>query len=74
MEVVVYSKPDCMQCEQTKKFLERKGVDFSVIDMSADAEALEKVKALGYRQAPVVVVGDQHWSGFNPAKLSSIAK
>jgi len=74
MEVVVYSKPDCMQCEQTKKLLERKGVAFSVVDISVDEKALEKVRDLGYRQAPVVVAGEQHWAGFNPARINSLVK
>lgn len=74
MEVVVYSKPNCMQCEQTKKWLEKKGIEFSVVDMSVDAEALEKMKQLGYRQAPVVVAGEDHWAGFNPAKINALAK
>ncbi len=73
MSVVVYSKPDCMQCEQTKKYLTKKGVDYSVVDISVDAEALEKVKSLGYRAAPVVVAGDDHWSGFNMSKLNGLA-
>lgn len=74
MEVVVYSKPNCMQCEQTKKWLEKKGIEFSVVDMSVDADALEKMKQLGYRQAPVVVAGEDHWAGFNPAKINALAK
>ncbi len=74
MEVVVYSQPNCMQCEQTKKWLDKKGIAFSVVDLSVDAEALEKVKALGYRQAPVVIAGEKHWAGFNPAQLNALAK
>lgn len=73
MSVVVYSKPDCAQCVQTKKYLAKKGIDFSEVDMSVDADALEKVKALGYRAAPVVIAGDEHWSGFNMAKLNSLS-
>ena len=34
---------------------------------------LEKVKELGYLQAPVVVTDDEHWSGFRPDKIDALA-
>lgn len=71
-QVTVYSKPSCVQCNATYRALDSKGVEYRVIDMSEDAEALEKVKALGYLQAPVVVVGDRHWSGFNPFEIDQL--
>lgn len=72
MEVVVYSKPNCQQCEMTKSFLTRKGVEYITVDISQDVEALSKVSEMGYRQVPVVQVGEDHWSGFQPAKLSAL--
>jgi len=29
--------------------------------------------ALGYLQAPVVVAGDDHWSGFRPDRITPVA-
>lgn len=72
VSVIVYSKPNCMQCEQTKSYLDRKGVQYMAVDISKNTEAFEKVSNLGYRQVPVVQVGDQHWSGFQPAKLNTL--
>ena len=43
------------------------------MDLSADAEALARVKSLGYAQAPVVMVGADHWSGFRPDKIKAAA-
>jgi glutaredoxin-like protein NrdH len=48
------------------------GVSFNVVDMTEDSNALDLVKALGYQSAPVVISGDDHWSGFRPDKLDSI--
>jgi glutaredoxin-like protein NrdH len=31
------------------------------------------VKSLGYVQAPVVVAGEDHWSGFRPDKIKAIS-
>ena len=35
--------------------------------------SLEQVKSLGYAQAPVVVAGEDHWSGFRPDKIKTLA-
>ncbi|MBD8104772.1 glutaredoxin-like protein NrdH [Plantibacter sp. CFBP 8775] len=71
MSIVVYSKPNCVQCNSTYRFLDGK-VPYTVVDLSNDPEALETVKALGYLQAPVVVTDDDHWSGFRPDKLADL--
>lgn len=70
--VTVYSKPNCHQCTQTKKKLEQKGIAFEVIDISQDKNAAQIVTDLGYRQVPVVVSGEKHWSGFRPDLLSAL--
>lgn len=73
MSVTVYTLPSCVQCEQTKKTLTKNGVPYEVVDLSENEEAYEMVKGLGYQSAPVVVAGDEHWSGFRPDRLSSLA-
>ena len=70
--VTVYSLPACVQCESTKKYLTKNGIDFNVIDLSEDASAMDLVKNLGYQSAPVVVAGDDHWSGFRPDRLNAL--
>ena len=70
--VTVYTLPSCVQCESTKKYLTMKDVTFEVVDLSKDSSAMAHVKALGYQAAPVVVVGDDHWSGFRPDLLSAL--
>lgn len=76
MTVTIYSKPACVACNQTYKALDRAGTKYEVIDITADASALEKVKGLGYLQAPVVVVEKEdgmlsHWSGYRPDKIKT---
>ncbi|MGF0118807.1 glutaredoxin-like protein NrdH [Promicromonospora sp. Marseille-Q5078] len=71
---VVYSKPSCVQCDATYRALDRKGVKYRVVDITHDEDALAMVRALGYLQAPVVVAGDTHWSGFRPDQIDKLAK
>jgi glutaredoxin-like protein NrdH len=73
MSVTVYSKPACVQCDATYRALDRKGIEYSVVDITQDTDALEMVRGLGYLQAPVVVAGDAHWSGFRPDRITELA-
>ncbi|MEU4414006.1 glutaredoxin-like protein NrdH [Nocardia salmonicida] len=73
MTVTVYTKPACVQCNATYKALDKVGVDYDVIDISENDEARDFVMALGYLQAPVVVAGEDHWSGFRPDRIKSLA-
>lgn len=73
MSITVYSKPACVQCTATTRALDRKGLDYTVVDISEDADAYATVQGMGYRQVPVVVAGDQHWAGFRPDMIGSLA-
>ena len=73
MTITVYSKPACVQCTATYRALDRLGVDYDIVDISQDAEALDRVRSLGYMQAPVVIVGEQHWAGFRPDMISALS-
>jgi glutaredoxin-like protein NrdH len=72
--ITVYSKPDCVQCKFTYKKADQLGIPYTVVDITEDKEARDMVVGMGYQQAPVVVAGDQHWSGFKPHHLEAIAR
>lgn len=73
MSVTVYSKPSCVQCNATYRALGKKGIEYDVVDVSEDSTALAHVLALGYQQVPVVETASEHWSGYRPDKISSLA-
>ena len=72
MSVTVYSKPACVQCTATTRALDARGIAYDIVDLTKDAAAMDKVTALGYRQAPVVIAGDKHWAGFNPSMIDQL--
>ncbi|WP_311478873.1 glutaredoxin-like protein NrdH [uncultured Gulosibacter sp.] len=74
MTISVYSKPSCVQCTATYRALDKQGIEYEVFDLSEDEKALQTVKELGYLQAPVVVAGDDSWSGFRPDKINELKK
>lgn len=75
--ITVYTLPSCVQCNQTKRYLDRAGVEYQTVDLSTDPQAYAAVQALGYMAAPVVIVNDdgdtgneKHWYGFRPDMLA----
>ena len=70
--VTVYTLPDCVQCNMTKKLMEREGIAYESVDLSQDEAAMEMVRGLGYQAAPVVVAGDVHWSGFRAERIKGL--
>ncbi|UQZ28612.1 glutaredoxin-like protein NrdH [Corynebacterium accolens] len=73
MSITVYTKPACVQCNATKKALDRAGLDYNVVDVTVDDEARDYIMALGYVQAPVVEASGEHWSGFRPDRIKNLA-
>ncbi len=73
MNVTVYTKPQCVQCDATKRALTSNRIEYETVDLTEDAAALARVKDLGYARAPVVVTSQDHWSGFRPDKIKALA-
>lgn len=73
MNITLYTKPACVQCNATKKALDRAGLEYDMVDISMDDEARDYVMALGYVQAPVVEANGEHWSGFRPDRIKSLS-
>ncbi|MGD9430805.1 glutaredoxin-like protein NrdH [Arthrobacter russicus] len=74
MTVTVYTKPACVQCTATYRALDKKGITYQSVDLTQDPEALAKVQAMGFAQAPVVITDDESWAGFRPDKIEELAQ
>lgn len=69
--ITVYSKPGCVQCIATERWL---GSTPYEVEDARSPEAAALISELGHMRAPVVVArkdGEviEHWSGFNPDAL-----
>jgi glutaredoxin-like protein NrdH len=72
MEVKVYTLSACVQCDSTKRFLDKHLIEYEEVSLNRSPKARERVQQLGYTQAPVIEAGDQHWSGFRLERLQGI--
>lgn len=69
----VYTKPSCVQCDMTKKMLDKIGVEYDTVDITQNPVALAMILDMGFKSAPVVITDTDSWAGFNPDKINSLA-
>jgi glutaredoxin-like protein NrdH len=70
---VVYTKPSCVQCDMTKRYMDKIGVEYTTVDITQDQEALDLILSMGFQAAPVVISGNMSWAGFQPEKINLLA-
>jgi len=70
-EVMVYSNVGCGPCPQAMEYLSQKGVPFIAKNVVRDPSAMQALMRLGLRLLPVLVIGDQRLSGFNPKEIDA---
>ena len=72
--VTVYTKPNCVQCDATKRTMDKLGIEYATVDITVDTEAYDMIISKGFQAAPVVITDTDAWSGFNPGKISELAE
>lgn len=72
MRITIYTRNDCVQCHATKRAIENRGLTFDLINLDLHPEALDDLRAQGYRQLPVVVTDQESWSGFRPDLINRL--
>ena len=78
--ITIYTTNTCAYCEVVKKFLNNKGLSYTVVNMDEHPEVRQEVITMsGAMTVPVTVVADADdpavpkniTIGWNPAKLAS---
>jgi glutaredoxin-like protein NrdH len=72
MKITVWELPNCVQCDQTKKQLQKRGIVFTTKRLDKSNKAIEKFRELGLLQAPIVETDTKRWSGFRLEKIKSL--
>jgi glutaredoxin-like protein NrdH len=71
--ITVLSKPSCVQCTATYRALDNLGVEYEVIDITQNDEAMAWAKENDCMQAPVVAYSGGHFTGFRPDLIKQLA-
>jgi glutaredoxin 3 len=63
--VTIYTKPYCPYCDGARELLEKKGVDFSEIDISGKPELRAEMihRSGGQMTVPQIFAGERHLGG-----------
>ena len=68
MQVVVYGKPRCPNCDIAKTLLKSKSLPFTYKGISVNGDDLLFLKNLGAKSVPVVFIEGQLIGGLNELK------
>jgi len=72
-KIIMYSTPSCGYCNLAKDFLEEKGVEVEVFDVSVDEKKRQElVEKSGQMGVPVLEIGDEIVIGFDQTKISQL--
>ena len=71
-EVTVYTKSNCPQCVSTKSLLGKLSIPYVEINIEENPDVLAFLKKQGFLSAPVVMVEDDAWAGFQPEKIKAL--
>jgi glutaredoxin-like protein NrdH len=72
MSITVYSKPNCPQCDLTKRDMDILGIEYEIVDLTQRQDQLERLIGLGHRSAPVVETARETWSGYDQEKIKDL--
>lgn len=76
--VTVLTQPGCNPCENVKRYMKMRKIDFNEVNVREDAEAAKLASDLGYLGTPVIVVKDSdgtivdHWYDFRIDRMKDL--
>lgn len=74
MKITVWEKPNCVQCMQTKRELDKRGIIYQTRRLDRSPKAIERFKEMGLMSAPIVETDDRRWSGFRANAINGLAQ
>lgn len=73
MLITVWTKSRCVQCDQSKKLMDKLGIPYEELSLEEHPDALAAFIEAGHTSAPIVVTDIKVWSGFRMEKIKSLA-
>ncbi len=65
-DVVIYLTPACPYCTRARQLLDRKGVNYALIDVSGSSRLWSEMTRLSQRDTvPQIFVDDRHIGGYD---------
>ena len=72
-KVTIYTTPTCHYCQAAKDFFKENNVEYTEIDVAADADKREEmIDMTGQMGVPVIRIDDDAVVGFDEAKVKEL--
>jgi len=71
-KVVIYTTQNCPHCQHAKHWLKKNNISFLDFNVGKPGKIQKQFFQMGGRSVPLIVVGEQKFSGFNPRQLKNI--
>ena len=67
--VVIYTTLRCPHCQHLKRWLKKNQIPFLDFNVGKPGKIQKRFFELGGQSVPLIVIGDQLFTGFNPNQL-----
>ena len=75
MDVTVYTKNKCVQCQMSKNVLNDLGINYTEKNVDTNEKFMDEAKATGYKSMPIILKdGQVIASGFMPDVLNQLGE
>jgi glutaredoxin-like protein NrdH len=72
MTITLWTKSNCVQCTQTAKEFDKRGIIYKTRRLDKSPKAIQRFLDLGFMSAPIIETDDRRWSGFRLDKIKSL--
>ncbi|HJM74776.1 MAG TPA: glutaredoxin family protein [Dehalococcoidia bacterium] len=73
-EVVVYSTPMCIPCDELKAHLATHDVPFTLVDVLIDEDAADMLEDAGIHSSPAISIGGELFAGTDAERVNALLK
>ncbi|OLZ08180.1 glutaredoxin family protein [Sulfobacillus thermosulfidooxidans] len=67
--VDIYTHPGCPGGEAAEIFFKQRGIPYQIYNIADNIVAQQKMQQWGYKETPILVIGEQILRGFDPVAL-----
>jgi glutaredoxin len=71
-QVVIYTSPFCIPCEEARRYLTSAGVAFELVDVLMDEDVQDMLEERGLFSTPVISIDGEFIDGFNRARVDEL--
>jgi len=70
--VVIYTTQHCPHCQHAKRWLKKNNIAFLDFNVAKPGKIQKNFFQMGGRSVPLIVVGEEKLTGFNPRQLKNL--